>query len=297
MRKRIAYSQNFLVSKTLISKLIKKSSITREDVVYEIGSGQGVITEELLKKSRVVVAFEIDRNLFSNLTHRFQNEESLELKPGNFLTYPLPTQPYKVFSNIPFNLTSAIIRKLTQAENPPDDTYLVVQKEAAEKFIGKPYDSKNSLMAILLKPWFDFEISYQFKRSDFFPKPNVDTILLRTTKKIEPSVSYGHKRQYQDFITYAFNQFKPNIAEGLAKLFNKKIMVKLASQSNFSSSSKPGELDFNNWIGLFNYFLNKLDNKHQSIVRGSHTKLSEQQKKLEKIHRTRTDKGWKGFKE
>ena len=127
MRKRIAYSQNFLKSKALVSGLIEKSLITKNDVVYEIGAGQGIITEKLLKAAKKVIAFEIDENLFNKLLTRFKNETKLELKKGDFQKYPLPTNPYKVFSNIPFNITSAVINRLTQTNNPPQDSFLIIQ--------------------------------------------------------------------------------------------------------------------------------------------------------------------------
>lgn len=284
-----------MVNKGLITELIERSSITNGDVVYEIGAGKGIITEGLLKRSEKVVAFEIDSSLFNKLAQRFRNEKSLELKLGNFLTHSLSNQPYKVFANIPFNITSAIIKKLTQASNPPEDAYLIVQKEAAKKFVGKPYDNKNSQMAILLKPWFDFEVFHQFKVVDFFPRPGVDIIMLRIKKRDKPLVDYKHKRQYEDLVTYTFNQFKPNVSEGLSEVFGKQAVVRLGSRLGFPLSSKPSELSFEDWIGLFNSFLNDLDYKHQGIVKGSYTKLVEQQGKLEKIHRTRVDKNWRRY--
>ncbi len=262
--------------------------------MYEIGAGQGIITEELLKVTQKAIAFEIDKNLFNKLLQRFGNEKSLEIKRGDFLTHKLPNQPYKVFSNIPFNITSAIIKKLTQASNPPEDAYLIVQKEAAKKFAGKPIDNKNSQVSILLKPWFDFENFHQFKKEDFFPRPNVDIIMLRIKKRDKPLVGYKQKSLYEDFVTYAFNQFKPDITEGLSKVFGKGTTIKLAGKLGFPPSSKPSELGIEDWIELFNAFT-QLNGRYQSIVRGSYANLLSQQGKLGKIHRTRTDKSWKRY--
>lgn len=296
MRKRIAYSQNFLKDNGLISALIERSSIDKDDIVYEIGAGQGIITEELLKRSSQVVAFEIDSNLCTKLLQRFQDQHNLELKRGDFLNYALPNQDYKIFSNIPFNITSAIVKKITQESNPPKDAYLIVQKEAAKKFVGKPYDNKNSQLAVLLKPWFEISVAYEFNRNDFFPKPSVDTVLIRI-KLIEKSiVDLKARRQYEDFVTYAFNQFRPNIKEGLSKVLGNQVIVRLASELKFSPNSKPSELRFEDWIGLFDFFLNKLDRNHQDIVSGAYASQLKQQSQLEKINRTRTDRNWQQFK-
>ena len=123
---------------------------------------------------------------------------------------------------------------LTQALNPPDDCYLIVQKEAAKKFIGKPYDVKNSQMAILLKPWFDLEVFHEFKSDDFFPKPQVETVLLRIKKLDKPFIKNGDK--FKDFVVYAFNQFQPNIVEGLAGIFEKETLFNLSKQLDFPLS-------------------------------------------------------------
>lgn len=294
MRKRIAYSQNFLRDKGLVAELIEKSTITDNDVVFEIGAGQGIITEMLLKKSKKIVAFEIDGNLFSKLKLRFQNNPSLELRSGDFLTHTLPTDPYKVFSNIPFNITAAVIKKLTEAQNPPDDAYLIVQVEAAKKYIGKPYDNKNSQMAILLKPWFDTDISHKFRRDDFFPIPKVDTILLRLKKREDPYLKQLDKTKYQDFVVYTYNQFKPNVVAGLSEVIGKQTMLRLAKTIGFTTNSKPSQLDFNQWLNLFHAFMEK--SQYQEVVRGSYDKLILQQNKLEKVHRTRIAKDWKRLK-
>ena len=293
-RKRITYSQNFLRSKDLVVSLITKSSISSDDVVYEIGAGQGVITEQLIKVCSKVMAFEIDQNLASKLASRFQNK-AVEIKQGDFLSYPLPQTAYKVFSNIPFNITADVIKKLTQSMNPPEDAYLIVQKEAANKFVGKPYDSKNSQMAILLKPWFDLEIVHRFRRTDFFPTPSVDSVLLRIKKTNEPSIAPELKRQYEDFVVFTFNQFKPNVIEGLAPIFGKGTLFKLSKDFNFPPNSKPSELEFQAWVQLFTFFSKQIDSKNRVKVVGSANKLFRLQKGLEKVHRTRTDKNWKKY--
>lgn len=293
MRNRIAYSQNFLKDKGLVTKLIANTSLNDQDIVYEIGVGQGIITEQLLSKVKKVVAFEIDKNLYDKLSQRFNNQQSLELKLGNFLDYQLPDYPYKVFSNIPFNITSAIVKKLTTTSTPPTDTYLFVQKEAAKKFVGKPFDDKNSQLAVLLHPWFILDVVHKFKPNDFFPKPMIDIVLMRIEKRISPLIEIKDKKLYEDFIVYTFNQFKPNVIEGLSKVIAKDVMNRLANQLSFKPTSKPSELDYSHWQGLFNHLLTGVDESHRQIVKGAFDKLHNQQQGLQKINRTRLDRNWK----
>lgn len=294
MRKRIAYSQNFLKDEGLVADLVGKSSITKEDTVYEIGSGAGIITKGLLRRANRVVVFEIDQNLFSKISKRFKGNKSLELRNVNFLNFKIPDQQYKVFSNIPFNITADVIKKLTQASNPPEDAYLIVQEEAAKKFTGRPLDTKNSQMAVLLKPWFSFELFHKFKKDDFFPRPNVEIVMVKISKRSNPFIEPNLKEDWEDLITYAFNQFKPNIVEGLTKVFGKQQIRELILRLGFSPNAKPGELEIENWLRLFGAF-RKIQPQYQNIVKGSYLKLISQQKGLEKIHRSRTDKNWRKY--
>jgi len=284
MRNRIKYSQNFLRDNRLVKNLIRKSEISSNDIVYEIGAGEGIITQELLKRAKRVVAFELDRNFFNRLTQKFRDEENLELKAKDFLDCDLPNYPYKVFSNIPFNITSAIIKKLTSAINPPTNTYLIVQNEAAKKYAGRPIDNINSQIAVILNPFFEFLVIHRFKPNDFFPKPMVSIVLLEIKKRKKALIDSQYKEKYQDFVVYTFNQFKPNIREGLSKVFG--------SQKGLLPQLKPTELDFENWYILFSQFL-RLPNNQQNIVSGSYATLLRQQQRLEKNHRTRVDINWK----
>jgi len=291
MRNRIKYSQNFLKNPELIKSLVAKSSISQSDTVVEIGAGEGIITTELLKNAGKVIAFEVDRHFFEKLKSKFQGNDSLDLKFQNFLITDLPKFPYKVFSNIPFNITSAIVKKLTLEEYPPIDCYLIVQEESAKKFVGKPLESKNSQLSVLLHPWFDIRKIYDFRSRDFHPKPNVSIVLIEIKKRNQPLVESQKREQYENFITFAFSQFKPNITEGLSNIFGKQNIIKLTKKYGFSHKAKPSELNFQDWTSLFENF-SRLPNEKQLIVKGSFSKQLKQQENIEKVNRTRVDKNW-----
>lgn len=295
MRNRIKYSQNFLKNTELVKNLVSKSSVSKEDTVLEIGAGEGIITAELLNKAGSVIAFEVDKHFFEKLEKKFQGNVSLQLKLEDFLSTDLPTYPYKVFSNIPFNLTSAIIKKLTFENNPPGDAYLIIQKEAALKFAGKPLDSKNSQLSVLLYPWFEIKSIYSFKSGDFHPRPNVEIVLVQIKQRQDPFVEYNKRQEYEDFVTFTFNQFKPNIAEGLSSVLGKQNILTLAKKQGFSSEVKPSELNFRDWISLFKAF-SGTSPRQQLIVKGSFSKQLKQQENIEKVNRTRVDKNWRKYR-
>lgn len=290
MRNRIKYSQNFLKSSGLVEGILEKSSIGADDVVIEIGAGEGIITQELAKKAKKVIAFEIDNNLSQKLKTRFLDKGFVEIVSQDFLQFELPKNDYKVFSNIPFNLTASIIKKLAFASNPPVDSYLIIQKEAAQKFVGKPISANNSLVSVLIQSNFEVSIFHQFRKDDFFPRPMVDTVMIRFQKMDMPRIRASEKDLFYDFVTFGFNQFEPNIFKGLSKVMNANAINEVANVKHFSVTVKPSQLNTGDWVALFEKF-GLVGNK--SKVLGNYKRLLAQQSTLEKVNRTRLDKNWK----
>jgi len=284
----IKYSQNFLKDSQLVAKLVSRSTIKQGDLVYEIGPGKGIIVEQLLKVGAEVVAIEKDKKLCEALRRRFKNKKKIKIICGDFLKFQLPRRKaYKIFSNIPFFLTADIIRKITSYTNPPQDAYLIVQEEPAKKFAGFPY-GKERQYSLLLKPWFILEILYHFKPTDFYPVPGVDVVLLRIKRREKPLIESSQAQLYRDFVVYGFNQWQPNLKKALKRIFTYKQFQRLARELGFELSAKPTDLDFKQWLGLFKYFLIGTTEHKKKYVNGAERKLKIQQKKLQKIHRSRS---------
>jgi 23S rRNA (adenine-N6)-dimethyltransferase len=173
-------SQNFLTSGQVIRRVARLAGLNQQDHVMEIGPGKGHITRELLPRCGQVTAVEIDPALCAYLQAKFAGARNLRLVRGDFLALPLPRGPYKVFANIPFNRTTDIVRKLTLGSRPPNEAWLVMEKGAAKRFLGVPYEGPASLR---LKPWFEGEVLYYFRREDFHPMPAADIVLLHLKRR------------------------------------------------------------------------------------------------------------------
>lgn len=262
------YSQNWFLNQELVESLVRDSSIGKADTVLEIGPGKGIITQALIERAGKVIAVELDPRLYGSLRSRFARAPNLELHHSDFLAFPLPNYPYKTFSNIPFRITSDIIRKLLRSPNPPLDSYLILQKEAAAKWAG------DSLVSLLLQPWFRFTILRELQRTDFVPVPRVDVVLMRIEKRARPLIEEQYRKTFEDWLTYVFSRKKPYV-------------VKLRSN--------PTQIGLVEWIILFHDFIRVPDRTSQSWVRGSASKLFAEQAKLTKIHRTRKDPRWKKY--
>ncbi len=293
MKNNIKYSQNLLVDTSLLEKLVPESNINKADLVLDIGAGKGAITKELLKVAGHVIAYEIDPDYIKDLKSIVSDR--LSIKEGSFLGFDLPKDKYKVFANIPFNKTSEIVKRLLFSKNPPTDIYLVMQKEAIGRFSGRPFDNINSLLSVLFHPWFEFNVMHEFRKTDFKPIPNVDTVLLNIKQRNNPKVRDEDKSEYRDFVVFGFSQMSPNILSGLSRVMNDKHILDLSHKQSFSTNLKPSQLDMDNWLDLFN-LLKYQKLKKRKLIANSFENWINQQENIEKINRTRVDKDWKSFK-
>lgn len=280
----IHYAQNFLKSRSLVERLLDRCDIGPDDVVYEIGPGRGIITECLAQRCRKVIAVEKDPALVSALRSRFAGTASIKIHEGDFLEYCLPRSPYKVFANIPFNITSAIVTRLTMASIPPDDTYLIMQKEAAEKFLGEPCES---LYSLLLKPCFALKLLHRFKRSDFAPGPRVDVVMLRLSKRGPPLLSRAEMPLFRDFVVYSFTAPQPSLRKSLKSVFTPRQFKLLSHNLHLDFAATPTSLCFEQWLALFDGFKHFAHPQAIHTILGSEMRLRQRQARLEKIHRTR----------
>lgn len=239
-------SQNFLYNRTLIASLVRKSSIGKNDIVLEIGPGKGFITTELLEVSRKVIAVELDEKLVAHLYSIF-NDLRLEIYHQDFLKFNLPSSPYKVFANLPFSIEGEIVRKLLDNYSPPVDCYLVVMKKLAIRLSGGPHENQFSLKH---KPWFDFSIYHYFKRTDFIPSPNVDSVMWRITLKDAPLLPLEQRGYWERFIEIGFSNGL-QVKQNLRKILTQKELNLLASKLKFSLKTKPGFLTLDQWLTLY----------------------------------------------
>src|SRR3989344_3231148 len=157
MKPKKSLGQHFLKSRDALRKIIQAGEISRDDVILEIGPGKGILTTELLKYAGKVVAVEKDRELFEFLQGKFKtevkngllvliNDDILNSKIEN-----LKLKIYKLISNIPYNITGAILKKFLTERYQPKRMVLLVQKEVAERIVAR--DKKESILSISVKAY------------------------------------------------------------------------------------------------------------------------------------------------
>jgi 23S rRNA (adenine-N6)-dimethyltransferase len=261
--KQICLAQNFLRSPKLVRRLVGMSTIGPTDTVYEIGPGNGIITASLASVARQVIAIEKDPKLVRRLRERFRLLDNVEIVEKDFLAFSFRQGPYKghprsleykIFANIPYNSTAQILRKILCERSNLAEGYLIMQKEAAWKFSGSP---RETLVSILAKPFFEFKILSRLRRTDFWPVPNVDSVLLSIKRRARPLLETQDVPPYRDFVRYAFGSWKPNLKLAFKNVFSYQQWKRLSRDLDIPLNATPTELSFDQWLGLYYGFRNR----------------------------------------
>ena len=176
-------AQHFLRSPRLALMLIGHSNLKKRDLVVEIGAGSGVITSALSKRVRQVIAIEPDATTVAKLTENLSKRgiTNVTVVEKEFQDFELPDEPYKIFANPPFHLSSEILHKLIEANNPPEAIYLILQKQFALKLLNNTRHYTSQL-GFQLTQDYETKIRLPLKPNDFTPPPAVPCVFFEAKR-------------------------------------------------------------------------------------------------------------------
>lgn len=180
MRAKKSLGQNFLMHARIAERIALVAKLASDAVVFEIGPGTGMLTRELLKLAKKVIALEADADLCQALRTDFSNEIAngrLELIHGDIRAFDIAVLPkgYALAANIPYYLTGEIFRKFLESDNQPDSMTLLVQKEVADRIARS---KKESILSLSVKAYGTPKREFVVPRGAFRPAPNVDSAVL-----------------------------------------------------------------------------------------------------------------------
>jgi 23S rRNA (adenine-N6)-dimethyltransferase len=250
-RKQILLAQNFLKSPALARRIVEAGTIGPADLVYEIGAGTGILTAELARQAREVVAIEKDPGLCRRLRERFRSTTNVRIVECDFLRFRVPVRDYKIFGNIPYNITADIVRKLLYVPPIPSEAYLIMQREPARKFAGIP---RETLFSVSAKPYFEFRIARTLRRTDFEPIPAVDSVQLHIRRRHIPLIQNIHAGPYRGFVRHGFTGWKKDLRTAYKHVFTYTQWKRLSKDLHFPIDATPTQLTFNQWLGLYHGF-------------------------------------------
>jgi len=245
--RRRTLSQNFLVDRRAIDALVDGSGVGNGDLVVDIGAGNGLISAALVRRGAQVLAIERDPSLAERLRAKFATWPAVTVVEGDVLETPPPDKPFSVVANLPFGITTKILRHLLDSDALARAD-VIVQAEVARK---RGSGGRGTLLNACWEPWFEFATGARIAASAFRPRPRVDAAVLIVTRRSPPLVDPASRRDYVDFVTAAFEGARPTVASALARSIPRSRFAGLARELGFGADALPSHLDVSQWAGLF----------------------------------------------
>ena len=184
------FGQNFLQDQKIIDKIVLSSELKEDDLVIEIGPGQGALTRKLIKKAKVI-AYEIDMDLKDTLT-RLSDEGNLSIIWGDFLERNVQKDlegiEYNnlyIIANLPYYITTPIILKVIEENLNLNSMTVMVQKEVGDRFTTAPGSKEYGSITVFLNYYFEIKKLFDVSRNCFYPKPNVESCVIKLMPKKE----------------------------------------------------------------------------------------------------------------
>ena len=237
MSRRHEYSQHFLSTPKIVAELIGHSNIKKNDTVYDLGAGSGIISDTLARRVKEVTAVEIEPGALTQLQANMRIHSNVKIVAQDIMEFTPGDRPYKIFANPPFSVIAPLVRRYTSLENSPKTMYLIVQKQFALKTVPSERHFTSQL-GVQLAPYYEARIRKPLKRTDFTPPPAVDTVLLEFKKREVSQLPLKEMQQYQAFVTDCFSD--PKKLEAASR----KLTYKLTRH-------KPSELLPATWLELY----------------------------------------------
>ncbi len=227
-----SHSQHFLRSPSFIAELVGHSNVRKNDTVIDIGAGSGAITDVLARRVKRVIAYELEPHAVALLRKNMTRRTNVEIIPKDFMVSEMPSEPYKIFANIPFHLSSQIVRKLTSNTAPPKAIYLVVQKQFAQKMISEGPHFHGAL-GMSIAPWWIARIRRPLRKTDFTPPPAVDTVLLELKPREQPLLPPRERATFEQLLSACYAD--PRVYRNRGGL----------------PAKKPSQLTVDEWVALY----------------------------------------------
>lgn len=270
LQARKGLGQHFLIDEAVLELITSAAELTSTDVIMEIGPGLGVLTKELAKQGGRVVTIELDSKLaailkqtlasFSNVT--IINEDILQVDPATLLREqevgfpPAVISPfsYKVVANLPYYITSPVLRHFLEASLKPQIIVVMVQKEVAETIVAKP--GQMSMLSISVQFYGQPTIISYVPAQCFYPAPEVDSAILKINLYSQPPVEVTDKESFFELVRAGFTASRKQIGNSLAQglELSKAECLSLLGKASIVPQRRAETLTLGEWARLWQVF-------------------------------------------
>lgn len=244
--------QHWLHDQSVLAAIADAAAVVPGDVILEVGPGLGTLTSELLDRGAYVIAVEFDHDLATSLARRLGNPKNLRVEEEDIRRFRFDrlTPGYKIVANIPYYLTSHLLRILSEHANPPHTAVLLVQKEVAERVCAAPGDM--SLLSVAVQTYFDTALDIVVPAILFTPPPKVDSQVLVLQARATPLVPSALIDAYFQVVKAGFSERRKKLRSSLSGglRIEKSQADTLIATAGISGEIRAQELSLPQWLDL-----------------------------------------------
>ena len=252
--------QHFLTDKNVLEKIVETAEVGKSDVVVEVGPGLGILTRELCGRAKKVYAIEIDPKIAEILSTSCVSYRNLNIIREDVRKFdPQGIGRYKVVANLPYYITSHVIRKFLEAKNKPETLTVLIQREVAERICAKP--GRMSVLAAAVQFYSAPEIVELVSPMAFFPSPKVYSAVLKIKVFKEPLFEDINKKIFFRLIRAGFGEKRKMIANSMSGSLNleKKLIEQLLRKAGVEPMLRPERLTLDDWHRIYLVFTKYLN--------------------------------------
>lgn len=244
-----ARGQHLLRSDAIAAELVSQAGIGRDEVVLEIGAGLGRLTAPLARTAGRVIAVEIDEGSARRLRARFGPRTTVEIVTGDVVQIAFPTSPFRAVGNLPFGVTTPILRRLLDDPGLPLTAVdvLVEWNVARKRAATRP----SNLVSLGWQPWWEFRLVRHLQASAFEPRPSVDAGFLAIRRRDEPLMSLDQRPAYRALVARAFRKANLPVERSLAGTVSPRVVRAYLHDRALPSNARATELDVFDWVALY----------------------------------------------
>jgi len=247
--------QHWLHDEASLDAMLDAAEVSPSDIVLEIGPGPGTLTAKLVKQAAQVIAVEFDPDLARDLPKRVP-ADNLQVVQQDILKFDLTPLPagYKVVANIPYYLTSNLLRVLCESPSPFSTAALLIQKEVAERVCAKPGDM--SLLSVSVQFYCEAALGTLVPAGLFTPPPKVDSQIVRLIRHPEPLFPDVDTRLFFRIVKAGFSQRRKTILNSLSaglQLGREETMA-LLEAADLNPGTRAQNLSLNDWYALYDAY-------------------------------------------
>lgn len=217
LKKRLG--QNFLIDRNVRDKVIRKIGLEKNDAVLEIGPGLGALTEALAERCGYVVSVEKDKKIYGLSREILSKYKNLKIIHGDFLKYDIASLRFKkikIVGALPYYITSPIIQRIIHFRDRIPSVFIIVQKEVAHRIAATSRDDNYGSFSLFVQYYSDIEILMDINRNSFFPKPDVDSTLIKLKILLSPHIVVKDEEILFKVIRGAFGQRRKTLLSALS---------------------------------------------------------------------------------